>query len=111
MEAEVVVWRHELTEATQRALLFRDVRQEFSPELPADLNAKFAGQEQASPQIDFAGKHHLPLMLHIRPSEGTYDAYEESILILDKKVCSNNYNCTLDKYLMHYQNNLKINFN
>lgn len=55
LEAEVVVWRRALTEATQRALLFRDVRQEFSPELPADLNAKFAGQEQASPQIDFAG--------------------------------------------------------
>jgi hypothetical protein len=56
LEAEVVVWRRELTEAEQRKLLLRDTRQEFRPEIPANLSAKFSKTEQTSPQIDFGGK-------------------------------------------------------
>ena len=33
-------------------------------------------------QIEFALKHNLPLMLHIRPSEGSMDAYEDTLAIL-----------------------------
>jgi len=33
-------------------------------------------------QIELALEYQLPLMLHIRPSEGTYDAYEDVLAIL-----------------------------
>lgn len=33
-------------------------------------------------QIELAAKHNLPLMLHVRPSRGTLDAYEETLDIL-----------------------------
>ncbi len=33
-------------------------------------------------QIEFAQKHHLPLMLHCRASKGTQDAYEDALDIL-----------------------------
>lgn len=40
-------------------------------------------QEQAfRAQIEFAHTHNLPLMLHIRPSQGSYDAYEDTLEIL-----------------------------
>lgn len=35
-------------------------------------------------QIDFALENDLPLMLHIRPSKGTYDAYEDVLVILEE---------------------------
>lgn len=35
-------------------------------------------------QIELAKENNLPLMLHIRPSEGTMDAYEEGLAILEE---------------------------
>ncbi len=35
-------------------------------------------------QIDFALENDLPLMLHIRPSKGTHDAYEDVLVILEE---------------------------
>ena len=39
-------------------------------------------KENFEAQIDFAVKHDLPLMLHIRPSQGTEDAHEDALEIL-----------------------------
>ncbi len=40
-------------------------------------------QEEAfRAQIIFAQEHDLPLMLHLRPSQGSYDAYEDALTIL-----------------------------
>ncbi|HJN62835.1 MAG TPA: TatD family hydrolase [Candidatus Paceibacterota bacterium] len=36
-------------------------------------------------QIDFAAKHDLPLMLHVRPSKGTQDAHLDVFKILESK--------------------------
>lgn len=33
-------------------------------------------------QIEFALKHNLPVMLHVRPSRGTFDAYDDVLAIL-----------------------------
>jgi TatD DNase family protein len=33
-------------------------------------------------QIECACKHNLPLMLHVRPSQGSYDAYDDTLLVL-----------------------------
>jgi TatD DNase family protein len=35
-------------------------------------------------QIDFALENDLPLMLHIRPSKGAFDAYEDTLSILEE---------------------------
>jgi TatD DNase family protein len=35
-------------------------------------------------QIDFALENDLPLMLHIRPKKGTFDAYEDTLSILEE---------------------------
>lgn len=35
-------------------------------------------------QIKIAGEYNLPLMLHIRPPQGTMDAYEDALMILKK---------------------------
>lgn len=35
-------------------------------------------------QVAFAAKHHLALMLHVRPSSGTQDAHEDTLAILEQ---------------------------
>ncbi len=40
-------------------------------------------------QQTFALEHNLPLMLHVRPSKGTMDAYEDLLMILDSRARGN----------------------
>ena len=49
----------------------------------ADEEARKAQERAFRAQIEFAFSHNLPLMLHIRPSKGTMDAYEDALRILE----------------------------
>ena len=42
-------------------------------------------QDVLEVQVDFALKHDLPLMLHVRPSQGSDDAHEEALKVLERK--------------------------
>ncbi len=48
----------------------------------SDVDAKARQEAQFRAQIEFAIKHDKPLMLHIRPSKESYDAYEDVLEIL-----------------------------
>ena len=50
----------------------------------ADEGARKAQQRAFRAQLTFALHHNLPLMLHIRPSKGTVDAYEDALRILNE---------------------------
>jgi TatD DNase family protein len=50
----------------------------------SDVDAKARQEAQFRAQIEFAIKHDKPLMLHIRPSQGSYDAYEDVLKILEE---------------------------
>ena len=50
----------------------------------SDVDAKARQEAQFRAQIEFALEHDKPLMLHIRPSQGSYDAYEETLKILEE---------------------------
>lgn len=49
-----------------------------------DEETKEAQEKAFRGQVELALRHNLPLMLHIRPSEGTYDAYYDTLEILKK---------------------------
>jgi len=44
-----------------------------------DDEAKQLQETAFRAQLEFAGENNLPVMLHIRSSEGTYDAYEDTL--------------------------------
>ena len=48
----------------------------------ADKNTKEIQEEAFVGQIEFANELGKPLMLHIRPSEGTMDAYEDALSVI-----------------------------
>lgn len=47
-----------------------------------DAEAKRKQKDAFEQQIDFAVEHDLPLMLHIRSSKGSHDAYDDALLML-----------------------------
>ncbi len=49
-----------------------------------DEKQKEQQQKVFRQQVDFALKNSLPLMLHIRPTEGSFDAYEDVLSILEE---------------------------
>lgn len=50
----------------------------------SDTDAKVRQQAQFRAQIEFALKYDKAIMLHIRPSQGSYDAYEDTLKILEE---------------------------
>lgn len=50
----------------------------------SDVEVKARQEKQFRAQIEFALRHDKPLMLHIRPSAGSYDAYEDTLEILEE---------------------------
>lgn len=50
----------------------------------SDVDAKPRQEAQFRAQIEFALKYDKPLMLHIRPSKDSYDAYEDVLQILSE---------------------------
>jgi len=49
---------------------------------PEDTDTKKRQRERFERQVQFALENNLPLMLHVRPSAGTIDAYEDALSIL-----------------------------
>jgi TatD DNase family protein len=47
-----------------------------------DENGKQLQDTAFRAQLEFAGEHDLPVMLHIRSSQGTYDAYEDALAVI-----------------------------
>jgi TatD DNase family protein len=50
----------------------------------SDADNKARQEAQFRAQIEFALKHDKPIMLHIRPSQSSYDAYEDTLKILEE---------------------------
>ncbi len=50
----------------------------------SDTDNKARQEAQFRAQIEFAIRHDKPVMLHIRPSQGSYDAYEDTLKIIEE---------------------------